>query len=133
MKLKLPSWASVTLGIGAGVLAVLNETTFGFATDWRGYISVVLIFLAGIGISPIVGAAFRAALHLSTTVSLLISSGLAALALAVHTFNLSEGLRGVLQGVLAFAAAIGFAPTTPEAETAQESYERARTAERRRS
>ena len=80
---------------------------------------MALIFLAGLGVSPLVGAAFRAALHLSTAVSLLISSALGALALAVHTFNLSEGLKGVLQGVLAFAAAIGFAPTTPEAEAIQ--------------
>lgn len=108
--LKLPSWATTILGLAAGFLAVLNEVAFGFNPTWRGYLSVVLIFLAGLGISPLVGSAFRAALHLSPAASLAISSGLAALALAVHTFSLSEGLRGVLQGVLAFATAIGFAP-----------------------
>lgn len=108
--LKLPSWVTTIFGLGAGVIAILNETTFGLDPTWRGYLSVVLIFLTGLGVSPLVGPAFRAALHLSTVMSLTISSGLAALALAVHTFNLSEGLRGVLQGVLTFAAAIGFAP-----------------------
>jgi hypothetical protein len=110
VSLKLPSWATTIFGLAAGVLAILNETTFGFNPTWRGYASVILIFLAGLGISPLVGSAFRAALHISTAVGLIISSALAALALAVHTFNLSSGLRGVLQGVLAFAAAIGFAP-----------------------
>lgn len=108
--LKLPTWATTIVGLAAGVLAVLNEVAFGLDPTWRGYLSVTLIFLAGLGISPLVGSAFRAALHLSPGVSLVISSALAALALAVHMFNLSSGLRGVLQGVLAFAAAIGFAP-----------------------
>lgn len=110
--LKLPSWASVTLGLIAGVGAVLNEVAFSFTAEWRSFISIGLIFLAGLGIAPLVGPAFRAALHLSQTASLFISSALGALALAVHTLNVSEGVRGVLQGVLTFAAAVGFAPST---------------------
>lgn len=110
-KLGLPTWATTLLGLLAGALAILNEVAFGFDAEWRGYLSIVLIFLSGVGISPLVGPAFRAALHLSTTASMFITSGLAALALAVHSVNVSEGWRGVIQGVLAFAAAVGFAPT----------------------
>jgi hypothetical protein len=109
--LGLPTWATTLLGLLAGALAILNEVAFGFDAEWRGYLSIVLIFLSGVGISPLVGPAFRAALHLSTTASMFITSALAALALAVHSVNISEGWRGVIQGVLAFAAAVGFAPT----------------------
>jgi len=114
--LGLPSWATAALGLLAGVLAVLNEAAFGFEASWRSYISVVLVFLAGIGISPLVGPAFRAALHLSTSLTVLITSGLGALALAVHTLDMSEGLRGALQGVLVFAAGVGFAPSVTSAQ-----------------
>jgi hypothetical protein len=114
--LKLPSWASVSLGLVAGAAAVLNELAFSFTAEWRSFISVGLIFLAGLGIAPLVGSSFRAALHLSQTTSLFLTSALGALALGIHTLNISEGVRGILQGILTFAAAVGFAPTTPEAE-----------------
>lgn len=114
--LKLPTWATTVLGLLAGVAAILNETTFHLPAQIHGGLAIGLVFLAGIGISPLVGASFRAALHLSQSVSVLLSSGLGALALAIHTLNVSEGLRGVLQGVLTFAAAIGFAPSVNEVD-----------------
>jgi hypothetical protein len=117
MTLKLPSWVAVTLGLIAGILAILNEVTFGLDAELRGYVSIVLVFLVGLGITPLVGPAFRAALHLSQTVSLFISTGLAALALAIHTLNVTEGVRSVLQFVLVFAAAIGFAPISSGSTT----------------
>ncbi len=110
MQLRLPSWATTLLGLVAGVLAILNEVTFGLSTEWRGYVSMALIFLAGLGISPLVGPAFRSALHVSNQASIAVSSVLAGLALVVHGVDLSTGLRGVLQGILTFAAAVGFAP-----------------------
>jgi hypothetical protein len=116
MRLNLPTWASTILGLGAGVLAVLNETVFGLSTEWHSYIAIALVFLAGLGISPLVGPAFRAAIHLSQGASVLISSALGALALAVSTLNIAEGVRGILQGVLVFAAALGFAPSTVTVE-----------------
>jgi hypothetical protein len=116
--LKLPTWAATVLGLIAGAAAVLNEVAFGLDAEWRSFISVGLVFLAGLGIAPLVGPAFRAALHLSQTVSIFISASLGALALGVHTLNTSEGVRGVLQGVLTFAAAVGFAPTTQQTERA---------------
>ena len=111
MKLNLPSQVTVALGLAAGVLAILTQTTFGFAAAWTSYITVALVFLAGLGISPLVGPAFRSALHLSQSMSLIISSALSALAIAVTTFNVSTGVKGILEGVLAFASALGFAPS----------------------
>jgi hypothetical protein len=113
MKLKLPSWASTIGGLVTGILAVLNQTTFSFASPWQVYITIALFFLSGIGFSPLVGPAFRAALHLSAKASLIISSGLGAAALAATTLTISSGAKGVILGALTFLAAIGFAPTVP--------------------
>lgn len=111
MKLNLPSGLTTVLGLVAGVLAVLTQTTFGFPAKWASFVTVALVFLAGLGISPLVGSSFRSVLHLSQAASLVISSGLSALAVAVTTFSLSTGLKGILEGVLAFASALGFAPS----------------------
>jgi hypothetical protein len=115
VKLNLPSWATVTLGAIAGILAVLNETVFSAGATWGAYITIALIFLAGLGISPLVGPAFRSALHLSAAVSILISSGLAALALALTTIHMSSALHAILGAALAFASALGFAPAVTPA------------------
>jgi hypothetical protein len=111
MKLQLPSWATTVGGLFTGVLAVLNQTTFSFSAPWQVYITIALFFLSGIGISPLVGPAFRAALHITTKVSLVISSALGAAALAATTLSISSGAKGVILGVLTFLAALGFAPT----------------------
>lgn len=111
MKLNIPSQVTVALGLAAGVLAILTQTTFGLGAEWASYVTVALVFLAGLGISPLVGPAFRSALHLSQSASLIISSVLSALAVAATTLNVSVGVRGVIEGVLAFAAALGFAPS----------------------
>lgn len=111
MKLQLPSWATTVGGLVTGILAVLNQTTFSFAAPWQVYITIALFFLSGIGISPLVGPAFRAALHITTKVSLVISSALGALALAATTLSISSGAKGAILGVLTFLAALGFAPT----------------------
>lgn len=110
MKLNLPSWATTTLGCIAGILAILTELVFAPNTAWGIYITVSLIFLSGIGISPLVGPAFRSALHLSAQVSLLICSGLAALAVALTTVHMASDVHAVLAGIFAFASALGFGP-----------------------
>ncbi len=122
--LKLPSRVTVLLGLLAGVLAYLNESAFGFSPEWRGYISFGLILLSGLGITPLVGPAFRAALHLSTSASAAISTALATLALVVHSIALPLDVRGVLQAVLTFAAAVGFAPANSAARASLSSIGR---------
>lgn len=110
MKLQLPSWLTTALGALAGVLAILNQTTLHAGSSWSGYITVALVFLAGLGISPLVGEKFQSAVHLSPKVGIVISSALAALAVALGTLNVSAGVKGIIQGVIVFAAALGFAP-----------------------
>ena len=115
--LTIPSWASTVLSLIAGALAVLNQVTFGFGSPWQPYVTVALVFLAGLGISPLVGAQFRAALHLSHAASLVIAAVLAAVTLALTTLHVSAGLQGILGGVLTFLVGIGFAPGAVVAPT----------------
>jgi hypothetical protein len=110
VNLKLPSWATTTLGAGAGVLAILNQTTLHAGSPFSGYITVSLVFVAGLGISPLVGAKFQSAVHLSPKVGIVVSAALAALAVALTTLNVSVGVKGLIQGVIVFFGALGFAP-----------------------
>jgi hypothetical protein len=110
MKLKLPSWATITLGVFAGILAILNQTTFDIATPWKSYVTIALVFLSALGISPLVGEKFQSAVHLAPSVGIVISAALAALAVGLSTLGVSEGVKGLIQGVIVFFSAFGFAP-----------------------
>ncbi len=110
----LPSKASLVLSVLAGVLAVLNAVVFHVGSDWSAWINAALVFLAGIGISPLVGPAFRAALHLSPVVSLFLSAGISALTVGLSTLHMSSALHAVIAAALAFLAGLGFGPATAE-------------------
>jgi hypothetical protein len=110
VSLKLPSWATTALGALAGVLAILNQTVFHAGSPWSAYITIALVFLAALGISPLVGEKFRSAVHVSPKVGIIVSAFLAALAVAMTTLSVSAGVKGVIQGVLVFFGALGYAP-----------------------
>lgn len=106
---KPSSWTLVG-SLVAGVLAVLNQTVIKAGSEWYQAITVALVFLSGIGISPLVGAQFRAALHLSARVSLVIASGMATVTVAISTFHFDGTIKTVLVAALTFLAGLGFAP-----------------------
>ena len=64
-KLTKPSIAALIASLVAGVLVVLNSTTFSIAPPWHSYLTFGLTALTGLGISPLVGPAFRTALGVS--------------------------------------------------------------------
>lgn len=107
--LNLPSGVVVVIGAVLGALAGFVHT-FGFAAPWAKYLAVILVFTGALGISPLVGTAFRNAIHLSATVSLLITAALTALVFGIPTFGLDATWTGILQGVVVFAATLGFGP-----------------------
>lgn len=108
MKLNLPTWATTALALLAGLASVLNQTTFGFIQPWKSALTVGLVLVAGLGIGPLTGQAFRAALHLSQNVNTLIAAVLAAATVATTTLSLSTPLHAVLAGVLTVLAGLGF-------------------------
>jgi hypothetical protein len=107
--LNLPSGVVVAIGCALGVLAGFVHT-FGFAAPWEKYVAVIIVFTGALGISPLVGSAFRNAIHLGATASIIITAGLTALVFAIPTFGLDPTWSGILQGIVVFAATLGFGP-----------------------
>lgn len=116
MKLKAPSWVTTVLALLAGALSVLNQTTFDLGSPWRNVLAIALVFIAGLGIGPLTGSAFRTALHLSQNLSVLISSGLGALSIIVVTIHMSTGVHAVILFVITTAAGLGFGTTPTPAQ-----------------
>lgn len=115
LQLKLPSWATIALGVGAAVLNALNTITFGFGPPWKEAVTVGLFFLTGLGISPLIGAAFRNALHLSHNVVVFLTASTATLGVVIQTFSMSTDLKGILIGVITLVDGVvfGTAPGAP--------------------
>lgn len=107
--LNLPSGVVVVIGAVLGALAGFVHT-FAFAAPWAHYLAVIIVFAGALGVSPLVGNAFRNAIHLGATASLLITAGLTALVFGIPTFGLDATWTGVLQGIVVFAATLGFGP-----------------------
>lgn len=109
IKLNVPTAVTVVLGLVAGILTVLVHNTFGFSVGWSNYAATILVFLSVLGINPLVGSAFRNALHLSPAVTLVITALLTAAAFGVTQIGgISHDAVGIVQGIIAFAGALGF-------------------------
>ena len=119
MKLNLPSTVTAGLSLVAGVLATLNQFVFHVGSNWYSAVTIALIFLAGLGISPLFGQAweakFKSLFHINSSLSLVISSAIGALAIAVTTFNFDSTIKSIIVVVLTVAAGLGFAPATTPA------------------
>ena len=110
-KIVLPNKLAFVLSLIAGALAVLNQLTFDFPASWRTVITYGLLLLTSIGISPLIGSAFRNALHLSAQISLAISI-VSFVAAAAVTHVADSTTRGALVGVVTFLAGVGFGPAS---------------------
>lgn len=104
----LPSAATLILGLIAGVLTGLVHSSFGFGAPWANYASITLVFISALGVSPLVGTAFRNALHLPPTISLIITAALTAAAVGATQIGLSVTDVAIVQGVVAFVGTLGF-------------------------
>ena len=107
--LNLPSGVVVVIACALGALAGAVHT-FGFAAPWATVLSIGIVFFGAIGISPLVGSAFKNALHLPAAVVVVITAGLTALTAAAPSFHAGSTWLGIIQGVIAFAATLGFGP-----------------------
>lgn len=123
MKFQLPAPLLVVLGLLGGVLEYLNQATFGFPHPWDQLITFGLFIIPLLGATVLVGPQFQAALHLPASVVTAIGVVMAALAAAVTTFSLSGGVKGLIEGLIAFLLFAGFNPVpvipVPPAPVAQ--------------
>ena len=105
---KLPSWATTLLACLAGLIQILNATTFGFISPWRAALTVALVFIAALGIGPLTGAQFRNALHISQSANTVIGAVLAAATVASTTLAMSTAAHAIIAGALTVLAGLGF-------------------------
>lgn len=112
MKLNIPTSLTVVLSAIAGVIvAFVSSGIIVLEAPWSEAAQVSLTVLAAWGISPLTGAAFRAILHLTNGISTVIAATLGGLQVVFMQVHMSTALHGLLAGVLAFAAGLGFAPS----------------------
>ena len=111
MKLNVPTAVATVLAAVGGILNWLNTATFGLPPAWHQVVTYGLLFLASIGVTPLVGAALgtviRNILHLTAAALTVITVAEFALVAAVTTFGLSQDVKGVVIGVVTFLAGIG--------------------------
>lgn len=109
--IKLPSALSVVLGAVAGVaVAFVASGIIVVEGEWKTYLETGLTVLAGLGIAPLTGPAFQAMIHLSHAAALAISGVLGTLVVILAQVHMSAGLHGLLAGIVAFGAGLGFGP-----------------------
>jgi hypothetical protein len=111
--LGLPSIATTILALVDGVLSVLVHNNFGLSMALSSALSTGLVLLGGLGIQPLLGAAFETALHLPFQVTALISAGMSALTywLSTNPVGISPTAAGWITGVIAALSALGFGTT----------------------
>jgi len=106
----LPTLTAFVLSLLLAGAQVVNELVLNISPDWHAYISIILVFFAGIGISPLVGDSFRAAIHLPPIAGYLLSAILAAVLLALYTVALSGVVHVIASSVIIVFTSLGFAP-----------------------
>jgi uncharacterized membrane protein len=110
----LPTVVATVLSLLAGAFQVfLVSNLFAVPPAWREMGIVVLVFFAGIGINPLVGHSFYAALKLKPGIANLIAALLAAATTATTTLTLPPLTQAIILGVLTVAAGLGFQPVSP--------------------
>lgn len=102
------TYATLVASLIAGVLAVLNQTTFVLQNPWHEIVTYGLIFLAGFGITPLIGSAFQNAIHLPHVVTAGITSALVVLQGILSTVSLNGSVHAIIAGVIVVLAGLGF-------------------------
>jgi len=109
--IKLPTWATWVLALLAGVIELLNVTTFGFAPVYQNLVTIAGSFLAALGISPLTHDAIQNMLHLTHTAALSLATAFAtASAFVTQLSGVSQTTKGIIIGVLALVAGVLFGP-----------------------
>jgi hypothetical protein len=116
MKWSFGNTLAAFLGLIAGILEYLNQQTFDLGVHWHPVVTYGILLITLVGVTPIVGAniglEIRTLTHMTSAVFVLICAALYALAAAVTTFSIDGMAKAIILGVVAFAGAIGFSPTS---------------------
>lgn len=114
--LNLPTPVRYVLTIVATILAVINQATLALGPSLSTYITVGLLFLASVGIPPVLGPAFQSFLAKILpvawlqTVHTLVALAIAGATLGVTNNVGSPGVRALVAGVATMLVGLGFGP-----------------------
>jgi hypothetical protein len=112
MRTQIPSKLTIVLSGIAGILtAFVAAHIIELPAEWSQAVQLALTFTAGLGISPLTGSSFRSVLHLGNGAANAIAAVLAAAQVVVVQAAIGSALHGILAGIIAFAAGLGFAPS----------------------
>jgi hypothetical protein len=114
----LTNTVTVVLGAILGVAAGFVHA-FGFAAPWPALIAGLITLVCAYGVNVITGPAFKNLLHLTPAETLGITGVLTSLAIAAPYLSLGSTGTGIVQGVIAFAASIGFGTAVTQAVAAR--------------
>lgn len=106
--IQLPNILALILGLADGVLEYLNQASFDLGPTWTPLVAFGLLFIGAFGVSPLVGSAFRNALHLPPIVCTALT-GIATVGAAyVTTASLNLHTKGIIEGVIGLLVWTGF-------------------------
>ncbi len=114
MKLRLPSWAALVLSLFVGVVAFLNQQgTFNIGQPWHTLVNAGLVWVAALGISPLIHGALSTVLKLTYAQALGLAGVLAAATVGIATVNMNATVRSVIVAVLTVLAGALAGPDSP--------------------
>lgn len=113
MKLKMPSWLAIALGILAGLVGGFNVATFNLGQPWSELVTFGCAAIAALGVAPLAHEKLRNALHLGYPAALTLAGFMTTATAAVTATNWSASLKGVVVGILTSAAGMLAGPDSP--------------------
>lgn len=114
-ELQLPSYVAITLSLVLGIIAYLNQQTFGFAEPWNTLVTAGIAAIAALGIAPAAHGALATVLKLPYNVAITFASIVSAAAVGLATVSMDAVVRAILVGALTALAGLlgGTAFPTP--------------------
>ena len=104
----IPTAAAGVLALVGGILQVVNYSVVSAGSQLHSAIAVIILFLISLGITPLVGVKFRAALHLPSGVSYVVTAVVSAGGLALLTISMPKTTHEIIAAALTVLAALGF-------------------------
>lgn len=109
----MPVIVGTILSLLGGGIVVAAQVIPGVSTQVQSGVTVGMVFFLGIGITPLVGHQFYAALQLPPWAANLASAVMAAVTLASTTIHMPGLAHKIVAAFLAVATGLGFEPATP--------------------
>lgn len=110
----LPTTALIVLALIAGAAQAINVVVLEVSPTWHTLIAAGIVFISSFGGGPLLGPAFKAALHLPMWANSLISGAMAFVVVLLSTLQMTTTTHWIIASVLTVLSMLGFAPSNAE-------------------